>query len=333
MYVSDFFKNFQKVTITNAKKSEKDSLITDFSKTELFDIVNVTNEPIEYDIDSHDDNSYIGELPLKFFSLPFENCFVKVSETKGTSKNKVASEYACLFIKEDAPNLLSGIIDFKFVENEKNLFIEKLLFSIMLEDNKSTYYLNKKKYDKIMEKIENIIKGYINKLEVKFKNANDEKINEIKDLYNSEVFKLRENDINYLAYVVINSLVKTQRVFEKLSKCEILVDNAIGNEYYRIKGQATKKVTNRPIYYVLDKETYTKKAYTINPITKLEYSHAFRVRGHWRRINEKSIGKDRTGNYHIEGFTWVIDHMRGEGELVKRARIIKEKSKFATVGQ
>ena len=115
----------------------------------------------------------------------------------------------------------------------------------------------------------------------------------------------------------------THEVFEKLSKCEILVDTAKGSEYYAIKGEKTKKVTNRPIYYVIDNRTYKQGAYHINPITKLEYSHAFRVRGHWRRIDEKSIGKDRTGDYHIQGFTWVIDHIRGEGEFVKRARIVK----------
>ena len=129
--------------------------------------------------------------------------------------------------------------------------------------------------------------------------------------------------INDYYGVRLTFLIKT---FEKLSQYSTLTDIPINKtEYYSFKdkNKTTIKITNRPIYYILDKKDYEKKNYHIKPIGKLEYSHAFKVRGHWRRIDEKSIGKDRNGNYKIEGFTWVIDHIRGQGELVNRVRIVK----------
>ena len=55
----------------------------------------------------------------------------------------------------------------------------------------------------------------------------------------------------------------------------------------------------------------------------LEYSFAFKVRGHWRHINEGTFGKDRNGNYNVKGYTWVTEYTKGEGELAKRIRVIE----------
>ena len=114
---------------------------------------------------------------------------------------------------------------------------------------------------------------------------------------------------------------------DSLSNYAIMVDKneKAKPEYYAFKDKSkrTIKVTNRPIYYILTKKDVEKKNYHIKPLGKLEYSHAFKVRGHWRKIDEKSIGKDRNGDYKIEGFTWVTEYVKGEGELVNRVRIVK----------
>ena len=111
-----------------------------------------------------------------------------------------------------------------------------------------------------------------------------------------------------------------------LSKKEVLVDkptNSNLKEYYRRKHAPTIQIPQRPIYYVLDKETVQCNRGLIKAMGTLEYSHSFKVRGHWRHISEKSIGKDRYGNYNIYGFTWVVEHVKGEGELTKRLRVLK----------
>ena len=96
-------------------------------------------------------------------------------------------------------------------------------------------------------------------------------------------------------------------------------------EYYRRKHDTTIKKPVKPIYYVLDKkeETTKHKYNSIRAIGKLEFNHSFKVRGHWRRISDKTYGKDRNGNYNILGYTWVTEYVKGEGELVKKLRVIK----------
>lgn len=52
-------------------------------------------------------------------------------------------------------------------------------------------------------------------------------------------------------------------------------------------------------------------------------AYAYEVMGHWRKVDEKTIGKDREGKREVHGYTWVIPHTRGEGELFKKTRILK----------
>ena len=113
----------------------------------------------------------------------------------------------------------------------------------------------------------------------------------------------------------------------ELSKKSVAVDKPINNfyEYYRRRRKPTLKVPQRPIYYVLgekEKDVSAKYEY-IQPTGTLEYSYAFKVRGHWRHIGDKTLGKDRNGNYNIKGFTWITEYTKGEGELAKRLHIVK----------
>ena len=121
--------------------------------------------------------------------------------------------------------------------------------------------------------------------------------------------------------------IQVGEVLNNLSKKQVAVDTDTSghSEYYRRKRKPTIKIPQRPIYYVLGdkKEDVTKKYNSIKSMGRLEYSHAFKVRGHWRTINEKSLGKDRNGNYGVHGYTWVVEHIRGEGELTKRLRVVK----------
>lgn len=58
---------------------------------------------------------------------------------------------------------------------------------------------------------------------------------------------------------------------------------------------------------------------------KLEWSHRWEVRGHWR--NCRGVGKDRHGEYNVYGRTWVIPHEKGAiAPLVKKTRVTKPSS-------
>lgn len=53
----------------------------------------------------------------------------------------------------------------------------------------------------------------------------------------------------------------------------------------------------------------------------VSWSHAFDVRGHWRRID--GLGKDRSGEYCVNGFTWVRPHVKKDDlPYVKKVRYV-----------
>lgn len=53
--------------------------------------------------------------------------------------------------------------------------------------------------------------------------------------------------------------------------------------------------------------------------TEIKYNHSWEVRGHWRRC--ANIGRDRSGHYRVNGYTWVKPHVKGDGELIKKRRV------------
>lgn len=54
---------------------------------------------------------------------------------------------------------------------------------------------------------------------------------------------------------------------------------------------------------------------------KIDWAHRWSVRGHWRKFSGK--GKNRSGEYIIDGFTWVMEHTKGpdDAPLVEKTRI------------
>ena len=191
-----------------------------------------------------------------------------------------------IFIREFAPNIITGsLFAIPDVPNSKDLSVNTT-FTINVENDKVTISTN---YD--LTKADFYTVGFIN--------------------------------------LSLALVAKTCLILNSLSHKSVAVDkpaNPNQYEYYSRKKAPAIKVPRRPIYYVLgekneDTESKYKRIKTV--IGKLEYTHCFRVRGHWRKINDRSFGKDRNGNYSITGYTWVNEYTKGEGELVKRLRVVK----------
>ena len=129
-----------------------------------------------------------------------------------------------------------------------------------------------------------------------------------------------------IASLTLSSLYFVIKNLNNLPKQTIVADKVNRAEYYRRRGLPTLKVF-KPIYYVMDKkegENKNSRSYKlIKPLGKLEYTYSFKVRSHWRRIDPKSYGKNRNGEYVVKGYTFVRDYIKGEGELVKRVRVLK----------
>lgn len=76
------------------------------------------------------------------------------------------------------------------------------------------------------------------------------------------------------------------------------------------------------------------KDYSESSGIEIDWSQSWFVRGHWRcfwkdretaQIDLGKLGKDRSGNYCVQGRTWVTEHRKGPEHLVpvQKTRIIK----------
>ncbi len=97
---------------------------------------------------------------------------------------------------------------------------------------------------------------------------------------------------------------------ETLSKPKSLPNGRGGRELNRVS----------PVIHVfLSKPKESASYQSLNGGT-IDWLHSWSVRGHWRKC--ASLGKDREGAYCIPGFTWVKDHVRGDGPMVEKTRIV-----------
>lgn len=110
-----------------------------------------------------------------------------------------------------------------------------------------------------------------------------------------DVFKISEEH-----YSVLNGYIRNFRPnrigFEKVN---FRAKVRVGGEKKCIK-------INRVIHVAPNK---AKKDYAPGPGRKVEWSHCWEVMGHWRKV--QGIGKDRFGQYNVEGMTWVVPHEKG----------------------
>ena len=268
--IQDVFKQFCKERHAEDKGRNHDALQETYASTEFFDITLYKIVGIQHHFEQWNSKTYTSTFPIEDFSLPFQNNFIKVEEDK------------CIFLREYAPNILTGtmyVINYLGEGNTLNI-----PFTVRLYEGE----------------------GVI-----------------LSDFYHPLLKNRIERILKDLFVIVIGVLITLNTLSHKAVAVDKPTDNRC--EYYRRKRKPTLKVPQRPIYYVLGEknEDVTKKYNSIHSMGRLEYTSSFHVRGHWRTINEKSLGKDRNGNYNVKGYTWVTDYIKGEGELAKRLRVVK----------
>ena len=218
-------------------------------------------------------------------------CFTLEKELSLPFQNnfiKCESVGSYIFIREYEPNLLTGTM---YVPSNK-LFTGNVPF---------------------------YIKNYPNTKQIVI-------VTDMKYFLNTNI-KVIKDHAEQIAENLLITVISCLEVIGSLSDKAVVSDtpSTTKYEYYRRKHDTTIKKPVKPIYYVLDKkeETTKNKYNSIRAIGKLEFNHSFKVRGHWRKISDKTYGKDRNGNYNILGYTWVTEYIKGEGELVKKLRVIK----------
>lgn len=138
-----------------------------------------------------------------------------------------------------------------------------------------------------------------------------------------------KSGISYGRKEIVSLILETYKYLNSLNKKSVLVNTPTPGrkEYYRRKGKTTLTVPNRNVYYVLHKDDSKSESYLREHGTgTFEFSHAFKVRGHWRTLqSNESLGKDRNGDRVVKGYTWVTEYIKGDEEnLIKKLHIVKE---------
>lgn len=127
-----------------------------------------------------------------------------------------------------------------------------------------------------------------------------------------------ENDSVYRQLLTL-----VQKYVELINTGKHAVVEAKNN--YKIKRNygTTYHTTNRVIL-IGKTVTQIKKATGI-PSEKMDFSHRFFRRGHWRRIEVNKMGKNRSGEYIEVGRTWVLEAIIGDESkpLITKQRIVK----------
>lgn len=291
-YVTDLFKEYCELMYDDdnfTNNGANFNLLQDvFSHTELFDISMLPSNYFNKKYYVHNEgNNTIRKYKHDFFkglSLPFMNNFIKAITKK-------EGYYISLFIREYQPNILTGNLTFSL---DYNGSIEEFeAFGCFHIDTE---------------------KGVlIPRFELHA------------PAMTASLTTVSNETITYTEYEIIQIIMNILNVVTNLPKHTVVSDTPKSSVYYPKKKASGIRVTNRPIYYIFPKNEEVKKEgiKRIKPIGHLEYTHSFKVRGHWRRINQHSIGKNRNGEYKVYGFTFVKEYVKGEGELVKRVRVLK----------
>ena len=93
------------------------------------------------------------------------------------------------------------------------------------------------------------------------------------------------------------------------------------NKRLKIKHRGEKKLHKiKKLFYVIKNRGQAEEKGIASH--NIDWQHSWSVRGHWRKIDKNKIGKDRGGEYCVEGHTWIKNYIKGDGELVKKTRLV-----------
>ena len=86
-------------------------------------------------------------------------------------------------------------------------------------------------------------------------------------------------------------------------------------------GKKRRKHKISQIVVIAPKSDYKKTKPVFS--SKIDWSHRWEVRGHWRRVD--GIGKNRDGEYVVPGHTFVVPHEKGKGGVaaVRKTRVFR----------
>lgn len=114
---------------------------------------------------------------------------------------------------------------------------------------------------------------------------------------------------------------KLQKLFEFSRGKGAIVGSSKGPSIAEGKGARKRFRRVKDLVHITLTARSTEYAKTAGLPAEIDWSHKWRVRGHWRRVD--GVGKDRTGSYCVKGATWVAPHVKGKSALVEKTRLVR----------
>lgn len=113
----------------------------------------------------------------------------------------------------------------------------------------------------------------------------------------------------------------TKKMVDRLKSSDHAIGTINPRQNVRV-GQGKDRTLHkiREVVFVIPKKNQSKARDIVG--VEVDWSHRWEVRGHWRKISR--IGKNRAGQYGIQGLTWVVPHVKGPEDkpVVKKQRVV-----------
>lgn len=217
--------------------------------------------------------------------LPFQNCWFEFTPAFDNTESEILSDLKSKIAPDDMFKMSDTIIGFG-------------MFEICPENYVCIFISNNKATTKDEEKFELGETERISVFPFSFEAKKEVMPSRYIDLIKATLSRL---DRSKLHYVQNNQEIKERgRIDRKLVKIKYKPSDVI----YLSDLRTIKKDFPEVVKRIINKHAY-----------------AYEVAGHWRKC-EGTIGKDRNGLRGVNGYTWVVPHVRGEGEVFKKSRIL-----------
>ena len=282
--IKEVFKQFQADRHAEDKGRNFNLLQKIYSETELFNLTKLQLPMLKYNIQEKLLSFSVTDSILDDISLPFSSVCVHVEDKQYLFKNSLIGSSTYMFLREYSPEYITGTI---YTIDE---FGSRRNMPFTISLNTSTIIINKLDY----EGVSNTGTNY----PIPF----------------------------YTKEAVMSIIVNVVTALSSLQDKKVLVEQPVKQkaEYFRRKGEPVIKVPAKYTYYILGKnDSDSEKKLQQAHKGKLVCTHTFKVRGHWRRIDSNSVGKDRNGDRVVQGYTWVLEYMKNPNkELIQKVRVL-----------
>lgn len=307
------FKSFLEACIADKKFVQLDSvkdMLAGIENTHYFvvpDVYSGTSEDYDNFMDKHIECLNIDGIRIpESMDLPFQRCFFQCIKNSMNYNNTFTYEDMAKFMNFDVDDVN------KSIKEQYNISLKDEIPSVTMHHHNIYVYEVEPKYIRVVATVELANFNLIFPISYSFKDgklgvgkSDFERIYEETVIESAlTVIKLLET-INHKSWTVVSNdtpvKVKT-RVGRNLTKYKYKPSNIVyvysEHKFRKHHPELSHRIINKPNY-------------------------AYEVRGHWRKLQYGQIGKDREGLRGVKGYTWVIPFIKGEGEVMKKVRIVK----------